>query len=100
MWNMFEQVVASPAIEKEASPECYDKGQQALDVFASASSARTATEPRARSGVRERHLLPALVSSSTRQRPSAPARLPVGIIFYLASITLVATATIVVFFGV
>jgi hypothetical protein len=96
---MFEQVVASPAMNKVPA-ERYDKGKQAPDVFASASSSRTATERRTPYGVRERHLLPALVSSSTRQRPSAPARLPVGIIFYLASITLVATATIGVFFGV
>jgi hypothetical protein len=94
---MFEQVVASPAMNKVPA-ERYDKGKQAPDVFAPASS--SGTEARTRSGVRERHLLPALVSRSTRQRPSAPARLPVGIIFYLASITLVATATIGVFFGV
>ena len=96
---MFEQVVASPAMNKVPA-ERYDKGKQAPDVFASASSSRTATKPRIPNGVGERRLLPALASSSTPQRPSAPARLPVGIIFYLASITLVATATIGVFFGV
>jgi hypothetical protein len=95
---MFEQVVASPAMNKVPA-ERYDKGRQAPDGFASGSSSRTVTKPRIPNGVREQGL-PALVSSSTRQRPSAPARLPVGIIFYLASITLVATATIGVFFGV
>jgi hypothetical protein len=50
-------------------------------------------------GPRNRHLVPALMSGSPPQRPRSVARLPVGIIFYLASITLVATATIGVFFG-
>jgi hypothetical protein len=70
---MSDKVGRSPAIDKAPAPEipC---------------------------GFRNRHL-PTLVSSSARQRPSAVARLPVGIIFYLASITLVATATIGVFFG-
>ena len=95
---MFEQVVASPAMNKVPA-ERYDKGRQAPDGFASASSSRTVTKPRSPNGLGEQGL-PALVSSSTRQRPGAPARLPVGIIFYLASITLVATATIGVFFGV
>jgi hypothetical protein len=96
---MFEQVVASPAINKVPA-ERYDKSKHAPDVFALASSSRTVTEPRIPFGVGEQRLLPALVSSSTRQRPSAPTGLPVGIIFYLASITLVATGTIGVFFGV
>lgn len=97
---MFEEVARLPAIDK-ASAERKDKGQLAPDVFGSMSSPRTAAEPPGiPGGSRNRHLLPALMPSSTRQRPSPAARLPVGIIFYLASITLVATGTIGVFFGV
>jgi hypothetical protein len=94
--KMFEEVVRSPAIDK-ASGERNDKGRPEPDVFGSTSSPKMAAQP---PGFRNRHLLPALVPRSTRQRPSPAARLPLGIIFYLASITVVATATIGAFFGV
>jgi hypothetical protein len=98
--KMLEEVARSPAIDKE-SAERNDKGQPAPDVFGSRSSRGTDAKP---PGIprcfRNRHLLPALVSRSAPQRARPTARLPVGIIFYLVSITLVATATIGVFFGV
>jgi hypothetical protein len=75
---MFDEIGRSPAIDKAPA-----EGNEAPGIPC---------------GFRNRHLLPAL-SSSALQRPSPVARLPVGIIFYLASITLVATATIGVFFG-
>lgn len=77
---MFDEVGRSPAIDKAPA-----KGNEAPGIPC---------------GFRNRHLLPALVSSSAPQRPRPVARLPVGTMFYLASITLVATATIGVFFGV
>jgi hypothetical protein len=77
---MFDEVARSPAIDKAPA-----EGNEA---------------PGIPGGFRNRHLLSALVSSSAPQRPRPVARLPVGIMFYLASITLVATATIGVFFGV
>jgi hypothetical protein len=76
---MFNEVGRSPAIDKAPA-----RGNEAPGIPC---------------GFRNRRLLPALVSNSAPQRLSAVARLPVGIIFYLASITLVATATIGVFFG-
>jgi hypothetical protein len=76
---MFDKVGRLPAIDKTTA-----KGNQ---------------PPENPCGFRNRHVLPALVSSSAPQRSSPVARLPVGIIFYLVSITLVATATIGVFFG-
>ena len=95
---MLEEVARAPAIDK-ASAELNDKGQPEPDVFSSTSPQRTAAEPRGiPRGFPNQHVLPALVSGSALQRPAT--RLPVGMIFYLASITLVATATIGVFFGV
>jgi hypothetical protein len=76
---MFDKVGRSPSIDKTTA-----KGNE---------------PPGIPCGSRNRRLLPALVSSSVPQRRSPVARLPVGIIFYLVSITLVATATIGVFFG-
>src|SRR6202007_993095 len=77
---MFDEVGRSPAIDKAPA-----EGNEA---------------PGIPGGFRNRHLLSALVSSSAPQRPRPVAGPPVGIMFFLASITLVATATIGVFFGV
>jgi hypothetical protein len=72
-------------------------------------SPRTAVDPSAPSRpgsdavgivreVRARNLLPVL--ATVPRQPAAVKRLPVGIIAYLASVALVATATISIFFGV
>jgi hypothetical protein len=96
---MFEEVACPPTIGK-ASAERNDKGQFGPDVFGSPSSARTPGEPPGIPSGSEDRPLPVLVSSPTPRRRRAPARPALGIILYLASIMLVATATIGVFFGV
>ncbi len=94
------QVAASPSFDKILAHDNDRRKPAPPDTFGSAPSPKAATEPPGIAcDVGDRSLLPGLTSCSAPRHLSAPVRFPVGIIVYLASIALVATATIGVFFG-